>query len=271
MSNHESIYAKFVAANPVPDPEKLSATPTTAQAELRLIVPDSSADEVEVIDLFSDAGSPRRGHLTRRVALAAGLVLLIGAAVLTRASEPDLDAAASPDPITPTEQATAFLARFEAGDLDGAIDLLSDPLGSVWFISIGPVNRTEQIRDYLEFAQAVGVEAELIECNTETIGPSTLVICEANQQTTALLPLDLRFPTFDMTFEVWDDGIRKIDFIEHLLGDFDAAFDDSRFFEFASAELAPRGLLQSGGDPVWSRENGELVRGLVAGFLATDS
>jgi len=270
MSEHESIYAKFVAANPVPDPEKLPETPTPAEADLRLIVTGSSADEVEVLHVFSDAGSPRRRHPVRRAALAAGLVLLIGAAVLMQGSEPDLDAAAPPDPVTPTEQATAFVARFEAGDLDGAIDLLSDPLGSVWFITIGQVNSTEQIRDYLEFAQAVGVEAELIECNTETIGPSTLVTCEANQQATVLLPLDLRFPTFDMTFEVWADGIREIGFIQHDPTDFDTAFDDSRFFEFASAVLAPRGLVQGNGDPVWSKENGELVRELVADFLATD-
>jgi len=271
MSEHESIYAKFVAANPVPDPEKLAETPPAGHPELRLVVPGSSADEGEVLHVFSDAGSPQRRHPIRRAALAAGLVLLIGVVILTQGSEPDLDAAAPPDPVTPTEQAMAFIARFEAGEVDGAIDLLSDPLDSVWFVPIGQVTRREQIRDYLEFGRSMGLETELVACSNETAGLSTLVTCEANHQATVLLPLGLTFPVFDMTFEVWDDGIRKIDLVQRGPADFDTAFDDSRFFEFISAELAPRGLLQNNGNPIWSKENGELVGELVANFLAADS
>jgi len=141
-------------------------------------------------------------------------------------------------------------------------------LESLWFIPIGQLMSNEELRNYLEFYQAVGVTSHLTDCAAEIVGPSAVVTCEADQQIEALLPLDLRFPAFDMTFDVSDDGIRTIGWVQHDPLDFNTAFRNSRFFEFNAAVLAPEGLLQDSGDPIWSKENGERMAQLVDEFLA---
>jgi hypothetical protein len=150
----------------------------------------------------------------------------------------------------------------------GAAQLLSDPLGTVWFIPMDQVNSTDQIVDYLDFYVAIGIETEFSECGSENVGPRQVVTCRANQQSDALLPLGLEFPPFDMTFEIWDDGIRTIGWVQDNPDDFDIAFADSRFFEFRSAVLEPRGLVQSTAAPAWSKENGILIVQLLEEFLA---
>jgi hypothetical protein len=150
----------------------------------------------------------------------------------------------------------------------GAAQLLSDPLGTAWFIPIDQVNSTDQIVDYLDFYAAIGIETELSECGSENVGPRQVVTCRANQQSDVLLPLDLEFPPFDITFEIWDHSIRTIGWVQDIPDDFDVAFADSRFFEIRSAVLEPRGLVQSTGAPVWSKENGILIVQLLEELLA---
>jgi hypothetical protein len=270
MSDHERIYAMLVDANLVADPDDLPETLNDARRQLRLLDPESAADDVDVVELLPSRGSRGTRHVARRVAIAAGLLLLVGAGVvLAQGSDTvPVEPVAPAGPATPIEQATAFIDRLDAGDVGGAAELLSDPLGTVWFISIGEARSTEEIHDYLAFSVAAGAHTELDACTSVVVGPRTVVTCEAHHQADALLPLGLVFPAFDMTFDVWGDGIRTIGWTQRDPDDFDTAFGESRFFEFRREVLEPRGMLQSSGDPVWSKENGELIAGLVEEFLA---
>ncbi len=145
---------------------------------------------------------------------------------------------------------------------------MADPLGSVWFIPIGEVTSTEDLGDYLECYRAIGVETRLADCTSEASGPHTVVACDAVQQAAVLLSLDLDFPSFDMTFEVWGDGIRTLGWVQHDSSDLDTAFRNSDFNQFRNNVLIPEGLLQDNMDPIWSKENGERMAQLVDDFLA---
>ncbi len=271
MTNVERIYALYVEANPYPEPDSLPETYDESHHRLRLIKTDTrQIDRIEPLGSANPViGRPR--YPIRSFAIAAVVVLLLGLGVAMFSGSRTQGLAPStqlPPPSTPVEQATEFMARLESGDVVGAAQLLSDPLGTVWFIPMDHVNSTEQIADYLDFYVAIGVETKLSGCRSETVGPRQVVTCRADQQSEALLPLGLEFPPFDMTFEVGSDGIRTIGWVQDDLVDFNIAFNDSRFFEFRKTVLAPRGLIQSSGAPVWSRENGILMGQLVQEFVA---
>jgi hypothetical protein len=75
---------------------------------------------------------------------------------------------------------------------------------------------------------------------------------------------------FQMQFQIWNDGIRAIEFGREGTAGMNAAFNSSRFFEFRNKVLVPRALVQESGDPIWSKANGELMSELVAEFLANN-
>ncbi len=272
MTDHEQIYAKLVRANPVPDPEALPETLNTARPQLRIAEPHTGVNQAEIVDPPFAPENDRRRRSIQRVAMAAGLLLLVGVGVtLARGSnDTPIDAAAQPDPVTPIEQATAFIARLDDGDVDGAAELLSDPLGEVWFATIGAVQTTEQVGDYLDFYVTLGMHTELGPCDSDEVGPSVVVTCEADHFPGALSLLDLEFPTFDMTFEVWNDGIRSVGWSQRADDGFSSAFARSQFFGFRFEVLEPRGLVQESGDPIWSEESGALMMPLIKEFIARD-
>jgi hypothetical protein len=280
MSDVEQIYALFVEANPVADPAVLPETYEEARPMLRAVPAD--------IDGASDVSAPvvpilgrmsRRTNRRTAILAAAVAIIVVGvAAILLRSADDAAPPATEPTtsitdafvPVSATAQATTFVERLDAGDIDGAIELLADPLASIWFPPLGQVTSTEDVRDYLEFYGAIGTTTELTECTSEVSGPRTIVICRANQQSEVLAPLGLELPAFQMQFQIWNDGIRTIEFGPEGPVGITAAFNNSRFFEFRDTVLIPRGLIQESLDPIWSKANGDLMFELVAEFLASN-
>ena len=277
MSNIEQIYALLVEANPVTNVDALPETYQETGPALHAV--PSDADDAERFSSMATHGSRTSGRRTAlTVAVAAVAVLVIGiAAMLLQTSTDDaVPPATGPStptthafvPVTPLAQAETFIARLDTGDVDGAIQLLSDPLGSIWFPPIGQVTNTEDVHDYLDFYRAIGMTTDLSECTTAIVGPSTTVTCQVLQGSEALEPLGLEFPVLPMQFHVWVDGIRVIEPGPGAASGVTTAFNVSRFFEFRNKVLVPAGLIQESGDPVWSKANGELMRGLIVQFLA---
>jgi hypothetical protein len=278
MSDVEQIYALFVEANPVVDTDSLPETLEEARPTLRAVPSDSDHPE-SAFERFS--ARPSHGSRRRRTVLvaAAVAVIVVGTAILLRSPSDDaVPPATGPStpttqafvPVTPLAQAVTFIERLDAGDVEGAIALLADPLGSIWFPPIGQATSTEDVRDYLDFYGAIGTSTALSDCTSEVGGPRTAVICRAAQQSEALVPLGLEFPIFQMQFQIWNDGIRTIEFGPDGSAELNAAFNRSRFFEFRREVLIPRGLAQESGDPIWSRANGDLMWDLVTEFLANN-
>ena len=278
MSDIEQIYALFVEANPVVDPATLPETYEDARPMLRAV----PANEDGVVDAIVPVpgSSPRRSNRRTAVLAAAVAIMVVGVAtmllrssagdVAPPATEPSTSITEAFVPVTPTAQATAFIDRLAAGDIDGAIELLADPLGSIWFPPLGQVTSSEDVRAYLDFYLAIGTATDLSGCTSELSGPRTIVICQADQQSTLLEQIGLDFPVYAMQFQVWKDGIRIIEFGPGGSQGMNAAFTNSRFFEFRDTMLIPRGLVQESGDPVWSKTNGELMWELVSEFLANN-
>jgi hypothetical protein len=281
MSDVEQIYALFVEANPVADPATMPETYQEARPKLHSV--SSSAGESDhVHERFVPLPPSSTWSANRRTALvaAAVAVLVVGAAAMFLRTSAD-DAAppgTGPStpiteafvPVTPLGQATTFIDRLDAGDVDGAMALLADPLGNIWFPPLGQITDRDAAADYLDFYLAIGTSTQLSECTTQFSGPSTIVGCQANQQSEELERLGLALPIFQMQFHVWDDGIREIGIDTSDLAEVTKAFNVSRFFEFRASVLNPRGLVQESGDPVWSGENGELMHELITEFLANN-
>jgi len=270
MRNQERIYALLAEANPVPNPNSLPETSVKERSDLRLVEPERDVDPSELGDLV--AVHPSRGRrFPARVFVAVATLFLVVSAVVVVASRSDdeiSDPVASQDSLDPVEQARAFIDRLDNGEVAEAVDLLSDPVGEVWFISIGSAVGNDQISEYLDFYSAIEATTTLGVCESRVVGPRTVVTCEADHDVEALELLDLRFSTFDMTFDVWADGIRSVGWNQRDSGDFDSAFARSRFLEFSASVLEPNGLLQESGDPVWSYDNGLLVARLIEEFVA---
>ena len=241
--------------------------------------------ESEIDDTFARySPPPNRPPSTRKrravlVAVAVAVVVVGAATTFLRTSSDDAaPPATGPStpstqavvPVTPLAQAETFIERLDAGDVNGASELLADPIGSIWFPLLGQMTSTEDVRDYLDFYGAVGTTTELSECTSELIGPGTFVVCQANQQSEIFAPLGLDIPIFQMQFQVWQDGIRLIEIGTDDARPITAAFNRSRFLEFRRTTLVPGCLVQESGDPIWSRENGELMAELVAEFLANN-
>lgn len=74
-----------------------------------------------------------------------------------------------------------------------------------------------------------------------------------------------------MTFTVRDGAIQKIGFDSNDSQAFARAFSQSRFVQFRSEVIWPLDMIQNNGDPVWSRENGELLLSLINDFVSQDS
>lgn len=276
MSKHEQIYALFVEANPYPDLESLPETFEEGRVPLHAVGSSAETEHVErrtVEDSAAPVRVTRRRH-GRLAVVAAAIVVFAGMGALVAR---DLETTTLPvgsDPgVDPahTELVAEFVSRLEAGNVDGAEDLLADPIGTIWFIPIGQVSDTRQVRDYLDFYAAVGVETEISGCVGQTFGPLTEVTCDATQTAGVLSQLGLEFPPFSMTFSVWDDGIQQIGWEFDNSQQFGAAFNRSRFFEFRNAVLRPLDLVQGNGDPVWSKENGERMQDLVDDFVSGSS
>ena len=279
MSDIEQIYALFVEANPVVDVESLPETYQETGTVLHAVPTIDAADGARRPSSVAPRATLTSNRRTALVAASAAVaILVLGiAAMFLRASTNDaVPPATGPStpttqafvPVTPLAQAEAFIARLDAGDVDGAIALLADPLGSIWFPALGQATNTEDVRDYLDFYRALGTTTDLSDCTAALNGPSTTVICQASQQSEVLVPLGLDFPVFPMEFHVWIDGIRVIEFGPGGASGMSTAFNVSRFFEFRSKVLVPAGLVQESGDPIWSKANGELMKVLIAGFLA---
>ncbi len=281
MSDIEQIYALFVEANPVVDADSLPETYDEARPTLRAV----PAPEGEIDDTFERYSPPANRQTSTRnrravFVAAAVAVVVVGAATMFLRSSSDEAAppATGPStpstqafvPVTPLAQAETFIERLDAGDVDGGIALLANPLGSIWFPLLGQMTSTEDVRDYLDFYGAMGTTTKLSECTSELVGPSTIVVCQANQQSEILGPLGLDIPIFSMQFQIWQDGIRVIEFGTDDSPAITAAFNRSRFLEFRRTTLMPRGLVQESGDPIWSKANGESIAELVAEFLASN-
>jgi hypothetical protein len=278
MSDVEQIYALFVEANPVIDPESLSETYQEARATLHAVPTkangaDDDSEPSAATSLPSDRSSNRR---TALIAAAVAIAVVGAATMFLRSSTDAAPPATGPStpttqafvPVTPLDQATTFIDRLDAHDVDGAIELLADPLGNIWFRTQGQVTDSDSVSDYLDFYLATGTTTQLSDCTSELSGPRTIVTCQANQQSEIHTALGVEIPTFQMQFQVWFDGIREIEFGANGPEGMSAAYANSRFFQFRDTMLRPRGLIQESLDPIWSRTNGELAIELVADFLA---
>jgi hypothetical protein len=276
MTKHEQIYALLVEANPYPDVESLPETFEEGRFLLHAVGSSAETERDERSTVEDSAARVRVTHRRRgRVAVVCAAVLVfcgMGAVVARDLETTTLPVGSDPavDPAH-TELVVEFVSRLEAGNVDGAEELLADPLGTIWFIPIGQVSDTRQVRDYLDFYVAVGVETEISGCVEQIVGPLTEVTCDANQTAGVLAGLELDLPPFSMTFNVRDDGIQQIGWEFDNSQQFGAAFNRSRFFEFRNVVLRPLGLVQGNGDPVWSKENGERMQDLVDDFVSGSS
>jgi hypothetical protein len=275
MTRDEQIYALFVEANPFPDIESLPETFEEARVPLHAVGVVAETDTAKEVAIADRSGvpknSPRRG---RYVAVAAAIVILLGVGALLGRSLGTSTPPASENlmaDLTPAETAVEFIARLDSGDVDGAQALLTEPIGMIWFIPIGRVSDTSQVRDYLEFYAALGMDTEISSCLAEGVGPLTNVTCDATQSAGALSSLGLEFPPFEMTFTVRDGAIQLIGFDSKDSQAFARALSQSRFVQFRSEVLRALDLVQNNGDPVWSRENGELLPSLINDFVSQDS
>jgi hypothetical protein len=276
MTKHEQIYALFVEANPYPDVESLPETFEEGRVPLHA-VGSSAETEYDKRRSVGDSTAPARVARRRhgRVAVAAAAIVVVagvGALVARNLETTTLpvgsDAGGAP---AHTERVIEFVSRLDAGDVDGAEALLADPIATIWFVPIGQVSDSRQVRDYLDFYVAVGVETEISGCVGRIIGPLTEVTCDATQTAGVLSALGLELPPFAMTFSVWDDGIQQIGWESDDPQDFSAAFVESRFYEFRNSVLRPLDLVHGNGDPIWSKENGELMQDLVEDFVSGSS
>lgn len=273
MTKHEQVYALFVEANPYPDVEMLPETFEEARVPLRAVeLSGRSEPDEHPTPVGSSAELPIRYRRRRSlVAIAAAIVMIVGLGVLLVRSQETSISPATGDTdlgLAHIEQAVEFISRLDARDIDAAEALLADPIGTIWFIPVGRVSDANQVRDYLEFYVAIGIETEISGCVGQMVGLLTEVVCEATQTTGALSRLGLELPPFDMTFSVRDDGIQQIGWAFEDPQRFDSAFARSRFYEFRGAVLRPLDLVQDNGDPIWSKENGARMQGLIDDFIA---
>jgi len=259
MTKDERIYALFVEANPFQRPEELSDVPVTDQ---------STAAHLQVVggEVYVGTPPPARPRSIRGLSIAATVLALVGftGLLLRNGATPDPSAGVAPQ----IARVHEFMDRVDGGDVDGAVELLEDPLGAIYFPAIDEVTTTAQVADYLEFYLAVGGRTTLSDCTAEASGPRVIVTCQADQQVEVLIPIGLEFPVFQLTFEVWDAGIRSIAWDASGGPGISEVFFSSRFFEFRNLYMAPNGLVQGNGAPVWSHTNGEAVKELVREFLA---
>jgi hypothetical protein len=266
VTNEEQIYALFVSANPVADVDSLLLPPEDGSipqpTDLRVV-----GESVGILDIGATLPKMRGRYLS----VAAVLLAVVGfGAFLIR----DV---ASPEPAVSTQRTVAvdaivrveeFFVALDSGDVDGAVGLLDDPLGSIYFPALDEVTSTDHVVDYLEFYDVLGGHTDLSDCISERMGPRSIVTCQADQQIDALIPIGLEFPPFPLIFEVWDAGIRRISFDPASKPVFDHVFGSSRFFDFFDRHIRPNGLAQDSGGPVWSKENGERVVELVQLYIA---
>jgi hypothetical protein len=276
MTKHEQIYALLVEANPYPDVESLPETFEERRVPLHAVglSAETEHDERRTVEDSTArvrVTSRRQGRLA---VVAAVIVIIAGVGALVarnlETTTLPLGSDTGADPAH-TERVVEFVSLLEAGDVDGAEALLADPIGTIWFMPIGHVSDTRQVRDYLDFYVALGLETEISECVGQINGPLTEVTCDATQTSGVLSGLGLELPPFTMTFSVWDDGIQQIGWELDNQQQFSAAFNESRFFEFRNSVLRPLDLVQGNGDPVWSKENGELMQDLVEDFVSGGS
>ena len=273
MTNHEQIYALFVEANPYPDVESLPESLEADRVPLHVAGSfDTSEQGHSDTARDSIAGVGTRLRRPGRIAVVAAALVIVAAtaALVARNLESSGLSAGSETHInlTYTERAVEFISLLTAGDLDEAESLLAEPIGTIWFPLIGQVSDIQQVRNYLEFYVAIDVATEISECVEQTVGPLTEVTCSATQTAGHLSRLGLKLPRFDMSFSVWDSGIQEIRWELNNPREFDVAFTQSRFYVFRDQVLRPLGLVQSNGDPVWSKENGEHMSDLIDDFLA---
>lgn len=276
MTKHEQIYALFVEANPYPDVESLPEIFEEGRVPLHAVGSSADTEHNErrrVEDSTAPVRATRRRH--GRLAFAAAAIVVVAGmgALVARNLETTTLPVGSEAGVAPahTDRVVEFVSRLDAGDVDGAEALLADPIDTIWFVPIGQVSDTRQVRDYLDFYVAVGVETEISGCVGQIIGSLTEVTCDATQTAGVLSALGLEFPPFAMTFSVWDDGIQKIGWEYDNPQDFNSAFARSRFYEFRNSVLRPLDLVAGNGDPIWSKENGEAMRNLVNDFISENS
>lgn len=259
MTKDEQIYALFVEANPFSDLERLQDTPRSdhggAGGHLQVVGADVPRADEPVA----------RRQTIRGLSLAAAFLVLVGfgALLLRDAVTQDVSVGTSPQ----IAQVHEFIDRIDNGDVDGAVELLENPLGAIYFPAIDEVTSTAQVADYLEFYVAIGGHTSLSDCTAEPSGPGMVVTCQADQQVDALVPIGLEFAAFPMTFEVWNAGIRRISWAASSRAGITDTFFSSRFFEFVDLYMKPNDLVQDSGAPVWSKANGELMTELVGEFL----
>ncbi|MGI9665791.1 MAG: hypothetical protein ACR2N2_01650 [Acidimicrobiia bacterium] len=275
MSNHEQIYALFVEANPYPDVDSLPETLESAMHPLHAV--GSPADEAKSERRQPSSRQHRVGAVRPRgwrlATIAAAVVIVVGLAgiVVRDVSTSDSSTGIGTAELTATEQAVAFVSRLNAGDAGGAEGYLGDPVSTIWFVPIGRLSDPVQVRNYLDFYVAMGIDTQTDGCVERPLGPFTEVVCHASQTPGILSELELEVPAFDITFKVWDSGIQEVSWDREKSQEFDVAFSQSRFFEFRDAVLRPMELVQPNGDPVWSKENGEIMWDLIEDFVAGGS
>lgn len=265
MTKDEQVYAHFVEANPFPDVEELpdarGINNVRAIGHLQVVGVDALGTNAQM-----KTSKRRRGLL----AVAMLLVLMGMSALLVRALGVEGSAVGSQQEVGASEIAHVqrFIAMLDAGNIDAAIELLDDPLGSIYFPAIDEVTDSAQVADYFEFYRAMGGHTALTNCVARMSGPRTVVTCDADQQVDVLVPIGLEFPVLPMDFEVWDAGIRRIIWSPAGEDHIQAVFSSSRFFEFRDSYLEPRGLVMASGAPKWSKANAERIAELVVEFLA---
>ena len=257
MSRTESAYKRLVAANPIPDPERYMATVFDMDAapdDFKEVIVSTKTDEGHQIE-GTDSG-PLRGRW--RVAVATFIaVLAVAGGILVATLVSDGSDAAGDTPIGVVE---AFFERWNAGDVDGAMALVSPDATAFGLPAVVP------LRGLVEFTSPFDGRME-VDCST--VAALGQVACDWAWATAATKALGLTGAT-DRTFTV-EEGLiihmlpPNYNALDAPMRDFAVAEDPAGFAEECSPDGSP---VNTVGTP-HNQRCGSFLAGLEAAFVAS--
>lgn len=257
MSRTESAYKRLVAANPIPDPERYMATVFDMDAapdDFKEVIVSTKTDKKQEIKV--DPGQQRRRRW--RVAMAAFVaVLAIGGGILVATLVSEGSDSAGDTPIGVVE---AFFERWNAGDVDGAMALVSPEVSAFGQPGLVPLTAL------VEFTAPFDGRME-VDCRTSA-SPGR-VTCDWAWDTATTQALGLTGAT-GRTFDVEEGLITRVTppnyfALDAPMRDFAVAEDPAGFAKECSPDGSP---VNTVGTP-HNRRCGTFLAGLEAAFVAS--
>jgi hypothetical protein len=258
MSRTESAYKRLAAANPIPDPERYMATVFDMDAapnDFKEVIVSTKTDEKHQIE-GTDSG-PLRGGRWRVATVVFIAVLALGGGLLVATLVSDGSDSAGDTPIGVVE---AFFERWNAGDVDGAMTLVSPDATAFGLPAVVP------LRGLVEFTSPFDGRME-VDCSTGA-SPGR-VTCDWAWATVATRALGLTGAT-DRTFDVEEGLITQMlppnyNALDAPMRDFAMTEDPAGFAKECSPDGSP---VNTVGTP-HNQRCGTFLAGLEAAFVAS--